>query len=106
MSEVKVNPNELTTSTRKRPNKAKILKQATLRGHLTPNENLMITGLTVKKGPLFVNDSEFRNYPLELKIDTVEQIIQYYDTDCAEYKKWQEKIIVWKEKISCANVKN
>jgi hypothetical protein len=46
--EVKVNPNELTTSTRKRPNKSKILKQEKLRGHLTDNEKLMLTGLTVK----------------------------------------------------------
>ena len=47
-NEIKVNKNELTNSTRKRPNKAKILKQALLRGHNTSNEKLMLTGLTVK----------------------------------------------------------
>ena len=55
----KVNPNELTTSTRKRPNKAKILKQGRLRGHLTANENLMLSGLNVKNVLQRVNNRGF-----------------------------------------------
>jgi hypothetical protein len=54
-----VNPNELTTSTRKRPNKAKILKQGRLRGHLTDNENLMLSGLKVKNVLQRVNNRSF-----------------------------------------------
>lgn len=55
----KVNPNELTTSTRKRPNKAKLLKQARLRGHQTDNEKLMLTGLTVKNLLQRINNKSF-----------------------------------------------
>lgn len=54
-----VNPNELTTSTRKRPNKAKILKQGRLRGHLTDNENLLLSGLNVKNVLQRVNNRGF-----------------------------------------------
>jgi hypothetical protein len=54
-----VNRNELTTSTRKRPNKAKILKQGRLRGHLTDNENLMLSGLKVKNVLQRVNNRGF-----------------------------------------------
>lgn len=57
----KVNPNELTTSKRKRPNKAKILKQARLRGHLTHNENLMLTGLEVKNLLQRINNRSFED---------------------------------------------
>jgi hypothetical protein len=55
----KVNKNELTTSTRKRPNKAKILKQSRLRGHLTHNEKMLLTGLKVKNVLQRVNNRGF-----------------------------------------------
>jgi hypothetical protein len=54
-----VNKNELTTSTRKRPNKAKILKQCRLRGHLTDNEKVLLTGLKVKNVLQRVNNRGF-----------------------------------------------
>jgi hypothetical protein len=54
-----VNKNELTTSTRKRPNKAKILKQGRLRGHLTDNEKMLLTGLKVKNVMQRVNNRGF-----------------------------------------------
>ena len=61
-TEVKVNPNELTTSTRKRPNKAKILKQKALRGYLTDNEELMLNGLSVKNLLQRINNRAFEDH--------------------------------------------
>ena len=84
MSEVKVNPNELTTSTRKRPNKAKILKQATLRGHLTPNENLMITGLTVKNLLQRINNRGFEDVILPADCKRLEELMKEFVTKCDE----------------------
>ena len=61
-TETKVNPNELTTSTRKRPNKSKILKQGKLRGHLTDNEELMLTTLKVKNLLQRINNRAFEGF--------------------------------------------
>jgi len=55
----KANPNAFTTSQRKNPNKAKILKQAELRGYNTYNEKLMLTGMTVSNLLQRINNRAF-----------------------------------------------
>ena len=82
MSEVKVNPNELTTSTRKRPNKSKILKQAQLRGHLTPNESLMVTGLTVKNLLQRINNRGFDDVIMPSDCKKLEDLMKEFVTNC------------------------
>lgn len=50
---------KLKESNRKRPNKAKLLNQARLRGFNTSNEQLMLTGLTVHNILQRINNKAF-----------------------------------------------
>jgi len=84
MEEIKVNPNELTTSTRKRPNKAKLLKQAAIKGHLTPNENLMIVGLNVKNLLQRINTRAFEDVILPSDCKKLEAFMNEYITKSEE----------------------
>ena len=80
-TEVKVNPNELTTSTRKRPNKSKILKQGKLRGYLTDNEEIMLKTLTIKNLLQRLNNRAFEGFLKTGDCKKIEGLMTQFETD-------------------------
>lgn len=85
--ERKVHRNELTTSTKKRPNKAKLMRQAELRGHLTANEQLMITGLTVKNLLQRINTKGFEEIIRNADCKKIEKLMKTFVEEVDEILK-------------------
>lgn len=79
-----VNPKLLTTSTRKRPNKTKLLNQAKLRGHQTHCEMLMLTGLSVKNLLQRINNKCFDDVIKNADCKKIEELMKVFVASCDE----------------------